>query len=73
VRLDLGLKGGTADALVLKARNGRPPYTWLADGAPVARAGFGRSAVWTPDGPGYVRLTVIDADGGASTVGVYLE
>ncbi len=73
VRLDLGLKAGAADALVLKARNGRPPYTWLADGAPVARAGFGRSAVWTPAGPGYVRLTVIDADGGASTVGVYLE
>jgi penicillin-binding protein 1C len=73
VRLDLGLKAGTAEALVLKARNGRPPYIWLADGAPVARAGFGRSAAWTPAGPGYVRLTVIDADGGASTVGVYLE
>ena len=73
VRLDLGLKVGAAEALVLKARNGRPPYIWLADGAPVARAGFGRSAAWTPAGPGYVRLTVIDADGAASTVGVYLE
>lgn len=73
VRLDLDLKNGAAKALVLKARNGRPPYLWLADGAPVARASFGRNAAWTPAGPGYVRLTVIDASGGAATVGVFVE
>ena len=70
-RLEVGLEQG--GSLALKVRNGVPPFTWLADGAPVAREPFGRTASWTPAGPGYTVLSVLDGRGRASRVRVYLH
>jgi penicillin-binding protein 1C len=70
-RLEIAVGQGTG--LVLKVRNGAPPFTWLADGAPIAREAFRRTATWTPAGPGYAVLSVVDGRGRGSRVGVYVN
>ncbi|UHD15743.1 penicillin-binding protein 1C [Thiocapsa bogorovii] len=72
-RVELGLGGGRAADLVLRVRDGVPPFTWFIDGAPVAREPYARTARWTPRGPGYVAISVVDARGGASRVNVFLQ
>ncbi|MEM7428840.1 MAG: penicillin-binding protein 1C [Pseudomonadota bacterium] len=59
--------------LMLKLQDGRPPYRWLADGKPVVASSRRRSAVWMPNGEGFARLTVIDAEGRAASVNVFLR
>jgi len=73
VDVDLGLAGGSGEKLVVKVRNGAPPFTFLANGAPFGRQDFARQDSWTPDGPGFVRLSVVDAEGRSASVGVYLQ
>jgi penicillin-binding protein 1C len=70
-RLEIGMDRG--GSLVLKVRNGIPPFTWLADGLPVAQEPFSRTATWTPPGPGYTVLSVVDGRGRGSRVRVYLD
>ncbi|MEM9199054.1 MAG: penicillin-binding protein 1C [Pseudomonadota bacterium] len=73
-RLDLGLTRGRADPmLTVKLREGRPPFTWLLDGAPLAIPPYDREAVLTPDGPGYAAISVIDALGETARIRVFLE
>jgi penicillin-binding protein 1C len=64
--IELGLALGTGAALTIRLRNGVPPFTWLVDGAPIAADPWAREAVWTPAGPGYAVLTVVDALGQAA-------
>jgi penicillin-binding protein 1C len=72
-RIDLGLSAADAMPLALKVRNGVAPFTWLADGRPVDPASWERAATWRPDGPGFVAITVLDAQGAASRVRVFVE
>jgi penicillin-binding protein 1C len=72
-RVDLGIERGTPKDLVMKVRDGVPPFTWLVEGLPVAREPFARSATWTPDGPGYVTISVVDARGGAARVRILVQ
>ncbi len=65
--------GGTGGALALKARDGRPPYTWYVDGAPIARDASGEQALWQVTGPGFVEIAVIDAAGAADRARVRLD
>ncbi len=71
--LDLGLAAGARLPLVVKIRNGVPPFTFLANGAPFGRTAFARQNSWVPDGPGYVTLSVVDREGGADFVTVFLQ
>lgn len=48
-----------AEGVALMARGGTPPLRWLADGQPLSPG----ARFWAPDGPGFSRLTVIDAQG----------
>jgi penicillin-binding protein 1C len=73
VDVDLGLAAGSGEKLVVKVRNGEPPFTFLANGAPFGRQDFARQDSWTPDGPGFVTLSVVDAEGRSDSVGVYLQ
>ncbi|PXA88352.1 penicillin-binding protein 1C [Nostoc sp. 3335mG] len=73
VDVDLGLAEGALSPLVVKVRNGVPPFTFFANGAPFGRARFARQDSWTPDGPGYVTLSVVDAEGRGDTVTVFLN
>jgi penicillin-binding protein 1C len=68
--VDLGLSDGglAAEPLVIKARRGRGPYQWLANGAPVASGPFATALTWMPDGPGASVISVIDADGNAARI-----
>jgi penicillin-binding protein 1C len=74
-RLDLGLAGGrVADGPVsLQAHGGVPPVTWLVDGRPLGPPELRRDRLWTPDGGGFARLSVIDATGASASVRVRLE
>jgi penicillin-binding protein 1C len=72
-QLDAGLAQGRAEPLALKISGGAAPLTVLANGVPVALAGNRRTVFWTPDGPGFVRLTVTDAKGAAESVVVRVQ
>jgi penicillin-binding protein 1C len=63
------LNGGD---LLVKVQNGVPPFTWLADGMPVAVASHERQEVLPMAGPGFVNLSVIDAKGRSARVSVQL-
>jgi penicillin-binding protein 1C len=71
--VDLGLGSGDPLPLVVKVRNGTPPFTWLADGRPVVIGASDRQAEWHPTGPGYVDLTVVDAEGRTQKARVRVE
>ncbi len=60
-------------ALVLKVRDGTPPFTWLADGRPVVTESHEREEVLPSPGRGFLRLSVIDAAGQAANVSVRVE
>ncbi len=70
-RSEVGI-GEDADAIVLKASGGALPLTWLADGKPIAVRRRGRHFVWQSAPSGFVRLTVIDAEGRTDRVRVRL-
>lgn len=59
--------------LVAKVRDGTPPFTWLADGEPLAVAERGRETALPIRGPGFVTLSVIDAQGRSARVSVTLR
>lgn len=75
--IELGLEGaaGSGDALplVVKARRGRGPFVWMANGAPVANGAHARALTLVPDGPGTSTISVIDADGRSARVTVHLR
>ncbi|HML12827.1 MAG TPA: penicillin-binding protein 1C [Xanthobacteraceae bacterium] len=70
-RLELA-GGATLDPLPLKISGGVGPLTVLVNGAPLAGAA-GRTLFWHADGPGFVRLTVMDSRGAADSVMVRLQ
>ncbi|HRF07143.1 MAG TPA: penicillin-binding protein 1C [Xanthobacteraceae bacterium] len=59
--------------LVIKTTGGNGPYRFLVDGRPLGEADFRNAAFWRPEGPGFVRLTVIDASGATDSVVVRLQ
>ena len=73
VDVDLGLRSGSVLPLIVKVRNGVPPFTFFANGAPFGRSAFARQSSWTPDGPGFVTLSVVDSSGRSDAVTVFLD
>src|SRR5690606_24218525 len=59
--------------IVARVERGRAPFNWFADGAPVAVGSFERETRLVLDGPGFVTLSVVDAEGRASRVRVELR
>ncbi len=62
-QVDLTLDNGTRGPLKLEAHSGTPPYRWSVNGVPVAVPRWATVPFWQPDGPGFVRVTVVDAAG----------
>jgi len=60
-------------AVTIRAMGGRRPLSFLVDGAPLAAEPARREAAWRPPGPGFYRLTVLDADGEAAHAGVQVR
>jgi penicillin-binding protein 1C len=54
-------------SLQFKADGGRAPLTWLVNGAPLGSFGRFAPALYTPEGEGLARVTVVDADGRSAT------
>jgi penicillin-binding protein 1C len=57
----------------LKISGGAAPLTVLVNGVPLGAASAKRTVFFMPDGPGFVRLTVMDAKGAADSVMVRLQ
>ena len=60
------LRGG----LLVRVRGGTGPFTWLADGVPMAIALTARETMLALPGPGFVTLSVIDAGGRSARASV---
>ena len=52
---------------------GTAPYTWLADGAPVARSEEAGARILPDLGQGFITLSVIDAEGRSARTHVRLR
>jgi penicillin-binding protein 1C len=73
-RLELsGLAAARPDPVALKVQGGVQPLTMLVNGVPLAADRGRRTVFFHPEGPGFVRLTVIDARGSADSVVVRLQ
>jgi penicillin-binding protein 1C len=73
-RLELAAgDGGAADPVAVKISGGTLPLTVLVNGVPLGNATARRTVFYQPDGPGFVRLTVMDAKGAADSVVVRLQ
>jgi penicillin-binding protein 1C len=71
-RLELGSEDGRPEPVSLKISGGAEPLTVLVNGVPQERSA-GRNLFFAPQGPGFVRLTVVDAKGKADSVMVRLQ
>jgi penicillin-binding protein 1C len=70
-RLELASDGQSE--MALKITGGVQPLTLLVNGVPRPAQGGSRTLFFTPDGPGFARLTVMDARGVADSVVVRIE
>ncbi len=59
--------------VLFKANGGVLPLTWLVDGAPITSDPRTRHVAWQPSGPGFVKLSVIDAKGRVDRVTVRMK
>ncbi|MES2711889.1 MAG: penicillin-binding protein 1C [Pseudomonadota bacterium] len=57
---------GAAGPVTLRAMGGQRPLTFLVNGQPIAHERARREASWQPPGPGFFRITVLDAQGQAA-------
>jgi penicillin-binding protein 1C len=65
---------GRSEPIALKLTGGVGPLTVLVNGLPVDAPQSRRNTVFfEPEGPGFVRLTVIDATGSTDSVMVRLQ
>ena len=71
-RLDLSTADGKPQPVALKVAGAVAPLTVLVNGVPVTNEGRG-SLFFNPDGPGFSRVTVMDASGAADSVVVRVD
>jgi penicillin-binding protein 1C len=73
-RLELASgEAGKADPIALKVAGGSGPLTVLVNGLPLPATAGRRTLFFEPEGPGFVRLTVMDASGATDSVMVRLQ
>jgi penicillin-binding protein 1C len=56
--------------LPLKAEGGVKPLAWIVNGAPLEKTMLAGTAAWEPDGDGFARIAVVDAEGHSAQVRV---
>jgi len=64
---------GTEERVPMKIVGGHLPLTVLMNGVPLRTATGRHEVFFSPDGPGFVRLTVMDAKGAADSVVIRLQ
>ena len=66
--------GQLQQKLPLKAAGGQGMLRWVINGVPLAAdIGSGPQIWWTPEGEGFARITVVDADGRSDTSQIRLK
>lgn len=60
-------------ALTLIGQGGTRPYHWLVNGLPLDSEAWRDAVDWTPDGPGAVSVTLVDADGRSAIADIWLR
>ena len=71
--LALASDGVALDPIAIKVTGGTPPLNVLVNGLPLEDTRGPGTLFVAPDGPGFVRLTVTDANGAADSVTVRLQ
>jgi len=66
-------KGEAPHPVALKISGGAAPLTVMVNGVPLPPQGGRRTVFFSPDSPGFVRLTVMDARGASDSVSVRLQ
>ena len=72
-RIDIAGSGAQASAMPVKVAGGVLPLTVLVNGVSVGEIDGRRQRLVVPPGPGFTRLTVIDATGAADTVVIRIQ
>lgn len=72
-RVELGMEGRGSQPLTLKVRDGKPPFTWLADGEPLDVSRFDREVSFQPKGEGFLSISVIDRSGQSARAKFFIE
>lgn len=74
-RIDLGCAGASLSCLdlILKARGGRPPFTWVVNGRALQPEPYVSSNRWRPDGRGFTDIVLLDGTGQRTQAQVLLE
>jgi penicillin-binding protein 1C len=75
-RLELSGDADGENSVPLKVTGGARPFTLFVNGTPVAARGTARgrnTLFFQPKGPGFARLTVLDAKGTSDSVVVRLQ
>ncbi|MGE0735756.1 MAG: penicillin-binding protein 1C [Alphaproteobacteria bacterium] len=70
--VELARDGDGKASLAMTAEGGIKPLRWLVNGRPLDASPHRRQAFWTPDGDGFVKITVIDAEGRSASADVRL-
>jgi len=77
LRITFPVDGATIELngsiLPLTASGGQKPLRWLVNGQPVSSSAFKRQALWSVDGPGAARITVLDSAGRSANAVVWLR
>jgi len=72
-RIDVSATGGEAAAMPVRVAGGVLPMTMLVNGVAVGEIDGRRQRLIDCPGPGFARLTVMDATGAADTVVVRIQ
>jgi penicillin-binding protein 1C len=72
-RIEIAGSGAQASAMPVKVAGGVLPMTMLVNGVSVGEIDSRRQRLVDPPGPGFTRLTVIDATGAADTVVIRVQ
>ena len=72
-RVVLGAGEGRMMPLVIKLQGGVAPYRLIANGEPLPKPTRRRVMNWKPDSEGASTLTVMDAEGRAASVSVFID
>lgn len=64
---------GSPLPIMVKLQAGRAPFRWLVDGRAINELSRRRSGEWVPGGKGQSTLTVIDAEGRAASVSIFVK
>ncbi|MDP6618340.1 MAG: penicillin-binding protein 1C [Nitrospinota bacterium] len=69
--VELSGAGAEMSRLPLIAHGGEGPFNWLINGRPIS--GGRKENEWNPDGPGFVRVTVVDAAGRSASAEIKIR